>query len=387
MLSLRHAAVVAVLLLAAQPVRAEDKAEPDRQKMLTFLAEEQAPNGSWGPKKGVPEIGITALVAKAVHECDAPKDMAGKQKEMVEKAVDFILKSQQKDGSFSPDMSLGTYRTAIAVLCLCSVDRAKYADQIKQGTKWLESAQFSEDTKVSKDSPHYGGWGYDKKGEKPDADLSNAQWAIAALKEAGVSKDDPVMKRAVEFVARCQNDTETNKGNAEVKLKPTNDHGFFYGPTRATQKQTEIDNEDGTRSYESYASMTYAGLTSLVYATDDKKDPRIKAALKWIEAHYTLDENYGLGVRAKDPKAAQVGLYYYYLTFAKALSALGENEIDTKSGKKAWAKDLLAALAARQKADGSFVNEADRYMEGIPVLCTAYALSATNLALKHVPGK
>jgi squalene-hopene/tetraprenyl-beta-curcumene cyclase len=38
-------------------------------------------------------------------------------------------------------------------------------------------------------------------------------------------------------------------------------------------------------------------------------------------------------------------------------------------------------LTALQGADGSFTNPADRWMEGDPVLATAYALLALNLCI------
>jgi squalene-hopene/tetraprenyl-beta-curcumene cyclase len=373
---------VLVLAAFASPSRAESEADEVVSKSVKFLISKQAEDGSWHVAPGKAEIGIVGLLVKGLHE-SGDKD-AGPA---VEKAVAWLLKQQQADGSFNEEKSsLGTYRTAIAVLALCSVDKAKHAAAIEKAKKWLVEGQFDAGEKVGKDSPHFGGWNYDKKGDKPDTDLSNAQWAIMALKEAGVSKDDPVMKRAVEFVSRCQNNTETNKGVAEVKLKPSNDGGFYYAPSRPTAKQTEIKNADGTVTYESYASMTYAGLTSLIYAGMDPKDPRVKAALGWIKNHYTLDENHGLGIRA-DAKAAQQGLFYYYLTFARALDGLGSNVVETKDGPKHWAKDLIAALKARQKPDGSFSNEADRWMEGLPVLATAYALGAANLAKKHLPAE
>ena len=64
----------------------------------------------------------------------------------------------------------------------------------------------------------------------------------------------------------------------------------------------------------SYASMTYAGLKSMIYAGLSRDDPRVKAALAYITRHYTLDENPGLG---------QQGLYYYYHTFAKTMARAG----------------------------------------------------------------
>ena len=56
--------------------------------------------------------------------------------------------------------------------------------------------------------------------------------------------------------------------------------------------------------------MTYAGLKSMIYAglTDD--DPRVKARPNWIQQHYTVEENPGIGKQ---------GLFYYYHTFAKTL--------------------------------------------------------------------
>ncbi len=41
-----------------------------------------------------------------------------------------------------------------------------------------------------------------------------------------------------------------------------------------------------------------------------------------------------------------------------------------------WRAELVAALAKRQQPQGSWVNPADRFMEGDPNLVTAYALLA-----------
>ena len=94
----------------------------------------------------------------------------------------------------------------------------------------------------------------------------------------------------------------------------------------------------------SYASMTYAGLKSMIYAGLGHDDPRVKAALSYIKRHYTLDENPGLG---------QQGLYYYYHTFAKTMFVLGEPTITDAAGNTHdWRAELVAALANRQQARG-----------------------------------
>ena len=42
--------------------------------------------------------------------------------------------------------------------------------------------------------------------------------------------------------------------------------GFIYDPGLSRNKSAETTNPDGTKSFESYASMTYGGLMSLVHA-------------------------------------------------------------------------------------------------------------------------
>ena len=79
----------------------------------------------------------------------------------------------------------------------------------------------------------------------------------------------------------------------------------------------------------------------------------------------------------RTPAWGKQGLYYYYHTFAKTMAVLGQPTITDASGMAHdWRAELVAALAKRQHADGSWVNPADRFMEGDPNLVTAYALLA-----------
>ncbi|MBL4849951.1 MAG: hypothetical protein JKY65_30855 [Planctomycetes bacterium] len=353
---------------------------------LSYLLKSQHKNGGFGQIPGQPpgEVGITGLVIKGL--ASAPKEFQAKAKPAVEKAIGFLLKHQQKDGSFTQQRSgLSTYRTAIAINALVAVDRKRYAEQIKKAADWLKGDQFDAEEGVAEDNPHFGGFGYDKGGKKPDADMSNTLMAIAALRDAGVKPDDPVFKRALTFLSRCQNSSETNPGVG--KLKPKDDGGFIYDPGLSRNKSGMIKNADGTLSFESYASMTYGGLMSMIYTGVSKDDARIKAALAWIKANYTLEENYGLGIRNKDPKAAQQGLYYFYHVFAKALATLGSKTVETKNGKRFWAQDLLSAFAKRQQKNGSFVNPNDRWWEQDPTLVTAYVINSLNYAWPYIPRK
>ncbi|MHC4832274.1 MAG: prenyltransferase/squalene oxidase repeat-containing protein, partial [Planctomycetota bacterium] len=201
---------------------------------------------------------------------------------------------------------LKTYRTALTITALTAIDKVKYADAIRRGHEYLTSSQFSEDNgleELGSDSPYYGGWGYGKAGVKADSDMSNTQFTIEALKETGLEVDPKVWARAAVFLQRCQANTETNDVPTE-RVKIRNDGGFMYDPALDEGKSVPIERPDGKIEIPSYASMTYAGLMSFLYADIDRKDSRVQAAWNWIGEHYTLSENYGLGTRA-NPRAAK----------------------------------------------------------------------------------
>jgi squalene-hopene/tetraprenyl-beta-curcumene cyclase len=112
----------------------------------------------------------------------------------------------------------------------------------------------------------------------------------------------------------------------------------------------------------------------MIYAGLGPDDQRVKAALGWLKKHYDLNSNPGLGNQ---------GLYYYYQTFAKAMSALGQEKFIDESGTAHdWRNDLIEALASRQRPDGSWVNENQRWMEGDANLSTGYALLALSYCKK-----
>jgi squalene-hopene/tetraprenyl-beta-curcumene cyclase len=132
--------------------------------------------------------------------------------------------------------------------------------------------------------------------------------------------------------------------------------------------------DDGTKvsRLRAYGSMTYAGFKSYLYADLPRDDRRVTAALDWISRHYTVAENPGMG---------RQGLYYYYVTFSRALGAWGQPRLDVttaegKSEQRDWANDLIDQLASLQNEDGSFRSVEKRWMEDDPVLITAYALIA-----------
>jgi squalene-hopene/tetraprenyl-beta-curcumene cyclase len=323
-------------------------------KAVDYLKKHQGPDGSFSPKLGGP--GISALVvAGLLRNGYNPSDP------VVAKTLGYLERSVKKDGGIY-DKMLANYTTSVALIALTEANTdGRYNAVIKNATQFLKTLQYDESMVEDKD-PRLGGTGYDK-GKRPD--LSNTQYFVEAMLAAGVPKDDPAIQRALKFISRCQNLPGEHNDQPFAKKTSADDKGGLTYIPDDNEKNPHRTAVGGLRSS---GVMTYAGLKSFLYAGVDKNDPRVKAAVGWIRAHYTLDENPGQGT---------AGLYYYYHTFAKAMAALGSGEFQDKTGKQHdWRHDLFEALKKRQKADGSWSNDNKEFYENNPDLATAYAVLA-----------
>jgi len=307
---------------------------------VAYLVKEQAQDGSWGEGN----VGITALCADALLWCGkTAKD------EPVRRAIRHLLKYQQDDGGIY-DVGLKTYTTSIALMVLVKADANAYADAIEKAKAYLIKHQWDEAESIDKGNPWYGGHGYGKH-ERPD--LSNTQYFVEAMHEAGVPKDHPLWKKVVVFVSRTQDRTESN----DQVFVGTESGGMIYSPNAGGEsKAGTVDLPGGRKGLKAYGSMTYAGFKSFMYARLSRDDPRVQAAIDWIRRHWTFEENPDLG---------QQGLFYYYETAAKALKAWGEDTIvDARRRNHDWRAELSEALLRRQKSEGFWANETDRWFEG-----------------------
>lgn len=325
---------------------------------LRFLETKgQAEDGSFSGEVGP---GVTALVATAAMRSGRPPEDP-----MVAKSLNYLKQFVRDDGGMYADDSLyKNYESSLGLMAFSEANRSGKYDQIcKNLENFIKGIQNDGSEGLESSDEAYGGAGYGKH-KRPD--LNNTGFLIDALKSAGAGPDDPAMQKALIFVSRCQNlETEHNQTKWAAKNP---DGGFYYTIAAGGSSQAGETPQGGLRSY---GSMTYNGLKSMIYAGVDKDDRRVKAAYGWIEKHYTLDSNPGMG---------QQGLYYYYTTFAKALDALDVETVTTPEGEQHnWRAELVAKLKETQKPDGSWINEADRWLEGDPNLVTGYVL----LALDH----
>jgi squalene-hopene/tetraprenyl-beta-curcumene cyclase len=329
-------------------------------KAIGFLRKTQAENGSWSGNRspGITGVVVTGLLETGRVSPDDP---------MVARAIQYIesLVNPEAGHIAGPGarVQLQNYVTSVNVMALQAAGSDKYRAVVKNAAEFLKKLQFDEGEGKTPDDDFYGGAGYDSR-SRPD--MSNTQFFLEALKAAGVPSDDPAYEKALIFVSRSQNfKSEYNDRPWADKI---NDGSFIY--TAAGGGETKVDG--ATSAFPGYGSMTYAGIKSMIYCGVAKDDPRMKKALEWVRKNYTLEANPGM------PKAtAERGLYYYYHTFAKALHLLGDAVVVDADGKHHnWRADLIEALAKRQRPDGSWVNENDRWMEGDPNLVTGYALMA-----------
>lgn len=394
-LSLVVSACVGVLASPAAAIDPEHQAQAREMidTSIAWLRTQQDAGGGWAvPPEGPVFPAITGLVLNGMlldPKADAVKD------ETIKKGVAFILKYRQNDGGIY-DTVLPSYNTSICLSTLARVNTPEAKAAIKPAQDFLRTLQFGEGAavdgqiaketgRVGKEHPFYGGVGYGNHG-RPD--LSNLQFFLQAMQDSGVESDDPAVQRAVVFLQRLQMLDEVNDMHYADGSKQG---GFIYSTSENServgsgQSQTSATIEetldDGTKvsRLRAYGSMTYAGFKSYIYAQLPRDDIRVAAAYDWIRRNYTVKENPGVGTD---------GLYYYYVTFSRALDSWGSPTIDAivpmKGGKhyldhRDWANDLIDRLAELQNEDGSFKSVDDRWMENNPVLITAYAV----IALRH----
>lgn len=355
----------------SKPVDPREAYERGRQRALRltqagarYLLSVQEQDGGWGSHA---RVGVSALILKALIQ----EPTVGPTHPAVERGLRFIVHHRRDDGGiYSAEGQLKNYESSVVLSMLAVLPGRPYAGEVAALQKFLKDLQWDEGEDKSPDDPWYGGAGY---GAHQRPDLSNTQMMLEALHDSGMSQDDPVYQKALIFIQRCQMLAETN----DLPLaRGSIQGGFIYTPADGGESKAGTVAVDGRQELRCYGSMTYAGLKSMLYAGLKRDDVRVQAAVDWIRRHWTLDANPNL-----PDQQSREGLYYYYHVFARACAAWGEDLITDHAGRQhAWRLDLYTTLATRQNDDGSWVNEADRWMEGLPALVTAYSLLALQAA-------
>jgi len=353
---------------------------------LRWLEQQQHEDGHWSLDE---YPAITALVAQAFLNDPARRPM--EMRPHVRKALVYIASCAREDGGIYRDLpdrrggGLRNYNTAICMTALAASGDPAYDPLVRRARAFLKRLQ------QTAAGVYRGGFGYDAELDRPYADITNTLSALEAFRFTRFVEDascsppwksiegrpppsdaappnDPDWTAALEFLAQCQNHRSPT-ASRPVSPRPEDEGGFFYEPSRG-MAGGETDAE-GRPVWYSYGTATYGGLMCLLYADLPRDDPRIVEAAGWIRRHWTVSEHPGLG---------QQGLYFYYLTMAKALRAYGEEPLRLANGDVVeWRSQLAERLVGLQRKEprtglGYWVNDEGRWMENDPVLVTAYAV-------------
>ena len=364
----------------------EKRAEAALAKAADWLAAQQREDGSWSDARfpaltGLPVWGLTRFDG-------APYRAA------VERGVANILSHQADTGThrgaiYQPVSGrkgggLPNYNTAICIAALAEVDDPDVIPAILKGRTFLSRTQH---LGSDAESLFHGGMGYDRPTGRPYADLSNSALAYEAMARTArfeEYRDDTTRvqlnwEAAVKFVQRCQNDPRYNS-LPWTSSRPSEQGGFAYRPDEYRENSGAFE-EDGVLKFRSMPGMTYAGLLSYIYAGVERDDPRVQAAVKWIQRSWQLEKG------NRNPEAAgtpieKEGLYYLYNILAKGLRAYGRDRLQMEDGRTInWRNELIRKLLSLQDPAGRWVNSNGRYWEADPVLVTSYAMLALQNAL------
>ena len=334
-----------------------------------FLLQESIASGRWG-FQGQADPGITAMAATALLGLATPRP--DHVQAAIDSATAWLVSLQHADGSIHAGQ-LPNYVTSASIMALVRADAEAHRDAIAKARQFLVQLQADEGEGYSPSDRFYGGVGYGGD-ERPD--LSNMNMALEALSDAGLQAGDETFQKALSFLQRCQNRSESNDVNVTLDGKTFvsgNDGGSAYAP--GDSKAGYITLRDGRQVPRSYGSMTYALLKGYLFAGLPKSDERVEAAWNWLSTHYTLDINPGFE-GSSDPTAGYQGLFYYFTTMSKALDLYDQALVTDSAGHEHdWRAELLGRMLSLQRQDGSWINSnAPRWFEGNPVLASSYAL-------------
>ena len=202
---------------AADDMNAQTRAKAQQaiDAGLKFLKSKQAANGSIGNS-----VGLTALALRAILE--DPRGVSAADKPAIERYAAFIVSKVNPDGSIVEIKHDESYNTAVAITALAATKDPKYAQVIANGQKYITKTQIGESRGFMPVDNWYGGLGYGGD-ERPD--ISNLYIALESLRATSLDPKDPVWQKALIFVNRMQNRSESND-----QKYAGNDGGFLYSP-------------------------------------------------------------------------------------------------------------------------------------------------------------
>jgi hypothetical protein len=278
------------------------------------------------------------------------------------RGIDYLVTFVRSDGIVQAGpygFSYPVYTAAGALTLFSAQEGSRTATPRAAWLGYLRQRQLTEELGWQPTDKEYGGWGYSPTlPRKPlaglltppltESNLSATCAALEALRAGGVSAEDPLVRKARRFIERCQN----------FGSDPSfDDGGFFFIYDDGVRNKAGVagkDEQDRER-YASYGSTTADGLRALLLCGLPPEHPRVIAARRWLETHFSSKIHPGHYAREREPQ-------------------------------RRWAEAFAEQLLKRQRDDGSWVNPVVMVREDDPLVATSLAVRALAICRSHLKG-
>jgi len=163
-------------------MRVSDISEKILQKAIRHIVSVQDENGAWSRLKGEfpPEAEPTSWAAKVLLMSKMAPGMA-------KKGIEFILSDQKPNGSWNDN----TAHTGFAVIALQGADGGDRA--VNRAVSYLRTVQHEEG-------------GFQRNAGVGEPTTLHTSIVLFAMKETGYGIGDPMVKKALSWLAGCRND-------------------------------------------------------------------------------------------------------------------------------------------------------------------------------------
>jgi squalene-hopene/tetraprenyl-beta-curcumene cyclase len=309
------------------------------------------------------------------------------------KGVDYLMAMVHEDGTLRNNLSFPVFSAASASRMVVLETKDEVHKQAQAAfLNIIREWQLTETLGWSPDDPEYGGWGFALcPPRKPqvgqlrerffESNMVATIFGIAAMRSARIPLSDPVWKKALVFVKRCQNFADDSTyGDPHF-----DDGGFFFIPNDPLQNKAGIAGTDrfGQQRFHSYGTMTADGLRALLQCGLSKNHPRIVTAQAWLERNFSTIEN--PGTFNPDREVLRNATYYYWVwTVAHAFDRADIRVFEQQGKTIHWAEELAEELIQRQQSDGTWLNRYSDAREDDPLVATPWAAAALAICRKVI---
>ncbi len=348
-------ALAAYALIQTSEQYKDNELPPSKQVAVeaakNYILQTQNKDGSWEGS-----VSETIYAVLALYRTGYSAD-----NQTVRLALNYVVNGQRKDGSFH-GFRWSTWNTAHSIIALREANLDKNHPRLVKGAEWLISAQNQD-----------GGWSWDKSLGSATGETANV---IKALNNVDLGKNNSLknesLDKGIKYLLNMQNNDggwpsfeRNNSGDPSIPdysgyvLQALAESGYDYnspsvkkGITWLQQTQTKDGTWLGCWFY-AYTYGTSQVITALkaVNNSSEEDDVYMKKAIDWLKSHQNPDGGWGEDYLSfLDPKYAGIGNSTIEQTSWTLIALLeaGEEPEDSVIQKG------IAFLIEHQNPDGSW---------------------------------